>query len=86
MDESRNVSERQIMSYLYKALYVFKEDTFAKLCDCRLFKFQWQTFKLVLLLGPGFFSISPESSNKEGFKKRKKKITISVETRELFDK
>ena len=61
------------MSNLLIVLYASCGPTFLKLCQARLFKFQWQTenFQLELvLLGPGFNSISPEKNNNNKVKIR----------------
>ena len=54
------------MSNLLIVLNASSSPTFSKLCAARLFRFQWQTGNLQLelvLLGPGFNSISPDVNN-----------------------
>ena len=60
--ESKQDSETQINSNLLIVLNTSSSLTFSKLRAARLFRFQWQTKNLQLelvLLGPGFNSVSP---------------------------
>ena len=61
------------MSNLLIELNASSNPTFSKLCAARLFRFQWQTENLQLelvLLGPGFNSISPDINNSNKVKIR----------------
>ena len=61
--ESRNLSDKHIMSYWLEVAKAFSSFTFEKLCAVILFKFQWQKEIDTVFLGPGFDSISSLRNN-----------------------
>ena len=82
--ESKQDSETQIMSNLLIVFNASSGPTFSKLCATRLFRFQWQTENLQLelvLLGPGFNSISPEINNSNNEFKVRTVIIVFLESK-----
>ena len=67
IEESRLVSDKHIKSYLYIALYTFKNNIFANLYAGKLLRFHWQNDGewFLLFLGLGFDSTSPWRSSRE---------------------
>ena len=64
--ESRYVSDIQIISNLWIAVYAYSRNIFTQLCADILFKFQWQIGKVLseVYLGPGLNSTSLTDNSK----------------------
>ena len=60
MEESRNVSDEQMMSISLKFMWSSKRDNLINSWASRPFKFQWQNLRAELLRVPGLDSISPD--------------------------
>ena len=63
IEEFRNVSDRRIISQLYRVTYAWRNKVWSLLLAVRPFKFQWKKVKNQYL-GPRFTSISPHCMSK----------------------
>ena len=69
MLEYKKVSDKHIISKLCVVMKASIKGILTKSCAARPFKFQWQNL-IKDSLGPGFVSISPDSSNNIRFRLR----------------